>query len=626
MGTRDRDRWEASGIRRQWGNLPVKWKIVPAIRAIGCGFLWIVPVAYIFYSLFILWWINSHSYADLLHGYSVRWPQGYDVEELGRKCFTVEWYDRVRANTVLWTAGLLASLGGWLFYSRSVWLFFGNFFQGMAKVLSFMIDSFRKCSRAEKTGVLALFGAILAYRIYFFIVYTPQTDETFSYLFFVRQGLLLTAASYPSTNNHIFYNLVCALLDKAHLLSPIAVMRLPNMAGDLILFYGIFCVAKYWGGFRRATAVVAGVAFCHMISYYAVIGRGYQWQEICAVISGLACWGWMFGGMRKSCYPLFVVSSVVGSYINPLFIYHLLALFLVCVFLLIRQKEYRAMRIFVRSWLLIGIMVGILYLPLILGSSWRALTNNEFVEGWESWGALWGHFWMFTYALKFVSGYGTAGMYGMLAIMILCLYLYFRRGSRGDLYDYAGGYFIATILAMGILIIYKRVYPQERSLCSWQLAVNILFINICYDALNFLFRKRMAGWLAVFLLIKIGGSVRGLYWKRFSAGEDNQVKVYREVEKDWKGLAAIHPNSWQITDYGDWYSLFGRLFLIRSGEGEKMLLNRKKAVGDVLFLPDIYAPGMSLTGYRLWADKRATAVGDSLNIFVLERHWKTRKN
>ncbi len=57
--------------------------------------------------------------------------------------------------------------------------------------------------------------------------------------------------------------------------------------------------------------MVAGVAFCYMLTYYATQGRGYQWQEICAVTGMCGCWWYYFAPANYAKEGIWVVHCFI---------------------------------------------------------------------------------------------------------------------------------------------------------------------------------------------------------------------------------------------------------------------------------------------------------------------------
>ena len=597
------------------------------VAQLFCVSLYLLPVVYLLFSLLLLYLIRTFADAPISYSYSGRQSGDFDVTRFSTPWYTPEWYALVKAWAVEAGVGLSAVLVTYVFFSRRVWRFCERCVFEVSAAIRVMRAVFWRLGRREKTLLLGLFGVILVYRVYFFLTFPLHTDELASYLFFVRPGAWVTVTSYPIPNNHVLFNLCCWVIARIPVLSPKAVMRLPSIAGDLLVLYGLFCVFVRWDGFWRGFIVVAGVAFCYYTSYYAVQGRGYEWQVGCALVgllSGLTCFVWPGAAERRG-YALFVLSSVAGFYINPTFVYAFVALVLFAGYWLWRKRDVQGALLLMGG---VGIIVGmvlLLYLPLILASSWHALVSNHYVTGAASYRELAGRFSEFTFILKDGSYYGRAGMYFALAFMVACFLLYRWRWIGGQFYVYAAGYLLAVAGALLLLIGYSRMYPLERGLCYWILGANVLFVNVVYDVVRGRFAPgRVVPVMMLFLAVKLAGSLRGLYWERWSIGQRKEVVQYYTIRRDLEQLGSLHPAMWQVTNSDDYYSMYVREYLIeREGNDAAVVLDGTKARGQVLFLPDQYRADFDLRGYTIWGDRRITVVGDqpadkTLSIYIVK--------
>jgi hypothetical protein len=272
------------------------------------------------------------------------------------------------------------------------------------------------------------------------------------------------------------------------------------------------------------------------------------------------------------------------------------------------------MGVFIGGVATIGILAAILYLPLMLGSSWQAITDNRYISGGRPWHNLVDDFGILVYDLKYDFYYGVASIYLLGGGMILSPVLYFGRPLRGRFYRFAFGYLMAVLLALTVITLYKKIYPLERSLCFLVLVLNIFFVNVCYDAARRYFSLKGAMFvLCVFIGMKIAGSVRLLYWDRFALRNDERVRIYHSLQKDLAELSRLHPASWQITDSEDFYPDYVRLYLDGHGMHDRVVYSRKEALGEVIFLPDIYSPSpIPLEGYTCWAGNRRSEIASGI--------------
>jgi hypothetical protein len=412
-----------------------------------------------------------------------------------------------------------------------------------------------------------------------------------------------------------------------------AVMRLPSVAGDLFLLYSIFCLVRRWGGYGRAMISVAGIAFCYLTSYYAVQGRGYQWQVVCALVSAVGCWECFAGpgrGERRG-YTLFIAGTVAGLYINPVFVYHLTALGLACLWYCRREKDRAGIFFLGRCVCIMAGWLAVLYMPLILCSSWSALVANDYVTG-GSFRGLSIHMRDMAYTIKDIIHFDVPGVC-LLVVSAAGLFIVYRKKIIGGVfYDTMLLYLVSLMVSLTGWVLYKRLYPVERGLCYVVPAINLVFINGCYDLLRRWLARRAYVVLAVLflLVIKIGGSVRGLYRAPSDLEHRADTRVVRAVEKDIEALDEFHPTSWQIMTSDDFYPMYAQEYLIRKGEEGRVFFSRTGMEGEVVFVPDGLKIPLLLNDvdkrYVLWADGKPTSYGRRMRIYVSRSFVETCGN
>jgi hypothetical protein len=585
-----------------------------------CACLFVVPIAYFLLTFSILILFTTHSYDGIIHWYKGWRPDAFDAGSMVVNCLTPQWYAWVNAHRLLLIIGLAAMLCGYVLYSRRVWAFLRDFCREAGRALRLMADSYRESSGRERAWLWILFSCLLAYRLYMCLVFPLNTDELGSYLYFARQGFLVTLTSYPVPNNHILFNLVAASLAKLPFLSPELVIRLPSVAGDLWLQYAIFCLVRRWGGFQRGIMVVAGTAFCYMISYYATQGRGYQLQEVCALVSGVGAWrcflgqrgGGARGGGARGAGALFVLASAAGIYINPTFFYHFTALVLMVLYFSWKRRDWGMALSLGRAVLVTGVLTFILYLPVLMaGKMGGVQTMDRGSAGWMI-----DRLWELVYDLRVIGYYGSPGMVVVCVVVVVLLVLYSGRKLTGPFYSIAVVYLACALLSLAIWSLMMKDYPWARTICWLVLALYLVFVNACYDLWKTMFPWVRPWIFWGFLLIRGVGSLRGLYRESSSVNGLEQTKIYRELEPDLEQLAALHPATWQITRSDDFYPMFLRLYLVEHNSSAGVLWNKGKAVGDIIFLPAIYESYFPKEGYVLWGRRELTVEGKSMEIYV----------
>lgn len=580
-----------------------------------------VPVLYLALSWSIVFFYQHHSYNYLLAYYKRNWPTAFEVTVFAERCLTPAWYSWVVSNALWLQIAIALALMIYFLLLKAIRNGVLQLFDDIVWVAGFIKKVLLGLTVREKWLLMGLFVCIGCYRMWFFFKFPLHPDEAASYLFFTRQGPLMAAVNYVTTNNHIFLNVVCSFLARLSFLSPKWVMRLPAMAGDMTLLLGIFCVVKHFGGFVRAIGIVAGVAFCYLLSYYATQGRGYQWQEVCVVLGIGGAWWYYFApaGYVKRGNGLFIVTSVIGFYINPLFVYPFLALMLGAGYCYIKRENRQPLLVFVKGVTAIVLLTFVLYLPLIITSSWNALVNNGFINENQHLSDLAGQVSSLVFNFNFALNYGSAGIAILAICLVFCLVMYYRRVIGGRFYKMMLVWFVATIVSFAMITVYQKIYPLERALCFWILIVDIIFLNVGYDFLNKYFKQRAVLLFALFIIAKVLFSMRTIYWPKYAIDKKEQVVIYNNIQPQFDTLVAMGANTWQVTHSDDYYSMFLPLYLVTHNREERIVLNREKGVADVIFIPDSCVPGFDLIGYRIWKGEQITAKGKLLLIYAKEK-------
>jgi hypothetical protein len=596
--------------------LNLRWKRTWASVLIS-SCLYLIPLFYLSLSFGIVVLISRSGSLEALLSWWVAWrPDGIDPGTMVTYFLTPAWYAWVKAHAMLLMVGIAAAVVVYVAYSNRVWAFLRAFHRETGRIFRLMADSYRQSSRREKAGLWILLSCILAYRLYLCLVYPMHMEDLASYLFFARQGFLVTLTCYPIANNHILFNLIGVLPAKMHWIPPALANRLPSVAGDLLLQYGIFCLFRRWGGYQRAVIVITGIAFCYMIALFATRGRGYQLQESCALISGLAAWVCYCSDRREERrgYTLFVLFSAAGLYINPTFVYHFTAVIGMVLFFSVKRRQWGVIRSMVRAVLLICAITFICYLPPLLAGKMGGLWTET--TGRAGWGWVVEQGWLLAYILRVIGYLGDLSSWVIGGIAVLLLVMYGRKKLTGRFYDAGIVYLGCVLVSLACWSILTKAFPPVRTLCFLALGLYVVFVNACYDLWKAFLPGARPWVLWCFLLVRAAVSLRGLYWESSGVGGTVQAREYREIEPDLTRLAALHPRTWQITKADDFYPMHLRLYLLEHDSTSRVLWNKEAAIGEVIFLPKKYASTMVLDGYNLWGESHWTVEGDELYIYV----------
>ncbi len=170
--------------------------VVAAVKLICCMLFFFLPLLWLLLSAAVLYFIVTHSYQDILDWYSQHWPDGYPVSRVSGDSFTLAWYQKIQACWPLIAIGLLLITGSYAWQARRIWSGLALLMRELGRIFRKMRQVYREMTRKYKVVFWGLFGVIAVYRIYFYLAFPLIPDEICSYLFFSRQGWLMTTTNY----------------------------------------------------------------------------------------------------------------------------------------------------------------------------------------------------------------------------------------------------------------------------------------------------------------------------------------------------------------------------------------------------------------------------------------------
>jgi len=260
----------------------------------------------------------------------------------------------------------------WLPYFEA-WLL--QMWRLIRQLLSIPLQSFRIITNNQKIILLVVFGSLVIIRIYYYWLLPLQYDEAFTYIHLVNKGFLVSATYYPGPNNHVFFTEIASLLNKV--LPSLLALRLPGLLGSLLLWFLLWdwfmCKTRFEWALLLATLLV----LTPTLSAYAIMGRGYSLQLLCALVGFRVVLANQYLPIHRF---TFVLSSVWGFYLVPTYLYVFVTLIVFKTSQLFHTKNKKLFK----SWLLdlavIGVITSILYAPIILLNGLGAMIHNGWVQ------------------------------------------------------------------------------------------------------------------------------------------------------------------------------------------------------------------------------------------------------
>jgi hypothetical protein len=327
-------------------------------------------------------------------------------------------------------------------------------------------------------------------------------DEAYTFIKFASRDLRYIVTDYSGPNNHIFHSLCVALIYRVFGNSLWA-LRLPAfLAGILCIPAGYLVGRKLFhplAGLIGAT----GIALMPVLIDYSNNARGYTLVCLFA-LTGLWLATELLEKQRKGIWALFSITSILGFYTIPTYLYPfaVLNLWLFLAFLIQKPSRKEFLQ-FISRWIGWGVLSGIvvlaLYAPvLIFGTGLQSIVGNEFVQSlsWHDFRKtlfnripiVWGDWWFeIPPWYMWVSSIGFVGSFfaGMLP------------ESDGRTRSSRLHVLFPAIVSIGLVLTIQRVVPLTR---VWMF---LLTIYLVYCGVGF-------AWLVIFITkrVKIPGLVR----------------------------------------------------------------------------------------------------------------------
>ena len=240
-------------------------------------------------------------------------------------------------------------------------------------VKSKLVSSWSHFSKREKQVIFILSFCLLVIRLLFLFHWEYYEDEAFSYKYLVSKGILTTLTYYPGPNNHVFYNFICSLLTYTGL-PQLWVMRLPSVLISGVMFYVSIPILKMKFNFRTSIVISILTQVCFNFFLYSFQGRGYALEVFLVLIAFYGLFKFSIEKEKNFLY-LFVVSSILGFYTIPVFVYPFISI--VTLNMLLQQTT---IKVLLYSCFVVVMGTVFCYLPIFIISGISSVVANDWVK------------------------------------------------------------------------------------------------------------------------------------------------------------------------------------------------------------------------------------------------------
>ena len=226
--------------------------------------------------------------------------------------------------------------------------------------------------------VVCLVGALVRIS---FMGQAVRYDEAYTFLRYATRPWYFGVSVYNAPNNHLLYTIVLHILNAFCGGSVYVIRGFAFVAGVMTIPATYVAVRRFLdaGPSLLVSAAVAGSSF---LIEYSTDGRGYSFVVLCFLCL-LALGGHAVISNNNFSWALFCVTAVLGFYTVPtmLFPYAAVATWLMFSGVELSGRELtRRSRVILCCTGVVGLLVGVLYLPVMVVSGPNALFANRFVS------------------------------------------------------------------------------------------------------------------------------------------------------------------------------------------------------------------------------------------------------
>lgn len=240
-------------------------------------------------------------------------------------------------------------------------------------VVSFTKDTVKLIGQSNVKYFLLLISGVTLYLAY---CYPLTLDEPMTYNDFIVGPFWHPLALYPYPNNHVFSSILINITNEIPGLDLLFRLRIPAVLISILTWIFAYRFVRKFYSENVALFVVAVGVIVVTNMQHAYIARGYAFVMFFVVVGLYAVFNIIEQkGNRRRDWIALVISSVLGAWTMPSYLYPFLTLNI-----LIFVANYRLLKKQILYSLLVGILVFVVYSPILVVSGIEMLTSNEFVE------------------------------------------------------------------------------------------------------------------------------------------------------------------------------------------------------------------------------------------------------
>lgn len=226
--------------------------------------------------------------------------------------------------------------------------------------------------------VLVLMGAALRVA---YIARPIYTDEAFTYLYFIRNGLPDVLTNYLEPNNHVFQTIFAWASVTVFGNTP-AALRVPALVSGVLLMPATYAAGVALYGRERAGLLAAAwVAACVPLVEYAVSARGYSFIALFFALHVVTA-AYLLrddAAHPRRAWAAYGLLAAFGLYAVPVMLYPLGAVSLWLAARLIWARRWPRLGAMAVTLGAAALLTVLLYTPIIVHDGLALITRNRFV-------------------------------------------------------------------------------------------------------------------------------------------------------------------------------------------------------------------------------------------------------
>lgn len=205
------------------------------------------------------------------------------------------------------------------------------------------------------------------------------TDEAFTYLYFIRNGLGDVLTNYLEPNNHVFQTIFAWMSVTLFGNTPWA-LRIPALIAGVWLIPATYQAgARLYGRPSAGLISAALVTVCVPLAEYAVSARGYSFVSLFFVWHVILAHDIIHEGGTWRRWLAYGLIAALGLYSVPIMLYPLGAVSLWLLVRLLMARDWQAVGRMMAALTFGAVLTVALYLPIIIHNGLQLLVRNRFV-------------------------------------------------------------------------------------------------------------------------------------------------------------------------------------------------------------------------------------------------------